>query len=564
MSWLAQPADPAAELAMRKLLILKGPRLETEGLVSLLQSEFDIQMVDGLDEALAAMRDAGADAVLAETADFLALERGIVTQQAAVVLDQIGDGVCLTAPDGQMVWANRRLRDLSGHMLDELAGLCAQASREFSAASQGGAERGKHYSLTSADGLCNDVVCSPVRDERGALRYISAVVINTTQQRQQQLKINAIDQAGRELVRLDDEAISQKNAQQRLDLLEDRIIRFSRGVLNYHHWALFVLSPKTNQLGIIIAEGLDETASAYRIFASTEGNGITGYVAATGRSYICPDTSADPRYLLSLTGSGSSLTVPLRMHDRVIGVLHVESDETNAFNDDDRQFAEMFANYVAMALNLLNLLVSERYTVHRQVSETMSAQLSGPINDVISEMGELMEDYLGNDELHERLGGIVEQATRVQTSLRQWADGAGGGILPSDSDGQRVDPLLANKRILVAEDDETIRRTLHDVLIVCGCEVAVASDGAEAKQRVSRDRFDLVISDVEMPGATGYDVFAATKAAHPSTPVILVTAFGYDPSHSIVKANREGLSAVLMKPFKIDDLLNQVRQALAR
>lgn len=563
MSWLAQPSDPAAALAMRKLLILRGPRLEAEGVVSMLQSEFDVQMVNDLDEALAAMRDSGADAVLAETADFLALERGIVTQQAAVVLDQIGDGVCLTAPDGQMVWANRRLRDLSGDVLDELAGLCGRASRAF-AASQQGAERGKHYSLTSANGSCNDVICSPVRDEQGGLRYISAVVINTTQQHQQQLKINAIDQAGRELVRLDDEVISRKNAQQRLDLLEDRIIRFSRGVLNYHHWALFVLSPRTNQLGIIISEGLDETANAYRIFASTEGNGITGYVAATGRSYICPDTGADPRYLLSLTGSGSSLTVPLRMHDRVIGVLHVESDERNAFDDDDRQFAEMFANYVAIALNLLNLLVSERYTVHRQVSETMSAQLSGPINDVISEMSELMEDYLDNDELHERLGRIVGQATQVQTSLRQWADGSGGGILPSDGDGQRVDPLLANKRILVAEDDETIRRTLHDVLIVCGCEVAVASDGVEAKQRVSRDRFDLVISDVEMPGATGYEVFAATKAAHPSTPVILVTAFGYDPSHSIVKANREGLSAVLMKPFKVDDLLNQVRQALAR
>ncbi|HDZ19822.1 hypothetical protein LCGC14_0321130 [marine sediment metagenome] len=57
---------------------------------------------------------------------------------------------------------------------------------------------------------------------------------------------------------------------------------------------------------------------------------------------------------------------------------------------------------------------------------------------------------------------------------------------------------------------------------------------------------------------------AVTKATHANRPVALVTAFGYDPSHSIVKANREGLSAVLMKPFKIDDLLNQVRQALAR
>ena len=67
---------------------------------------------------------------------------------------------------------------------------------------------------------------------------------------------------------------------------------------------------------------------------------------------------------------------------------------------------------------------------------------------------------------------------------------------------------------------------------------------------------------MKMPVATGYDVFAAAKAASEDTAVILMTAFGYDPNHSIVRANRDGLKAVLFKPFKVRQLLGEVRSAL--
>ncbi|MCH7526398.1 MAG: hypothetical protein IID39_03080 [Planctomycetes bacterium] len=57
-------------------------------------------------------------------------------------------------------------------------------------------------------------------------------------------------------------------------------------------------------------------------------------------------------------------------------------------------------------------------------------------------------------------------------------------------------------------------------------------------------------------------MFAAAKDANAETPVILMTGFGYDPNHSIVRARREGLAAVLFKPFKVDQLLGEVRTAL--
>ena len=74
--------------------------------------------------------------------------------------------------------------------------------------------------------------------------------------------------------------------------------------------------------------------------------------------------------------------------------------------------------------------------------------------------------------------------------------------------------------------------------------------------------FDLIVSDIQMPDRNGYEVFAAARKHCPGVPVILMTGFGYDPHHSIVRASQEGLQGVLFKPFEIELLLNQVRDAL--
>ena len=96
---------------------------------------------------------------------------------------------------------------------------------------------------------------------------------------------------------------------------------------------------------------------------------------------------------------------------------------------------------------------------------------------------------------------------------------------------------------------------------------ASASDGTSAinairSRAASGKPFDLVISDVRMPDANGYEVFRATKDANPATPMMLMTAFGYDPHHSIVRSSQEGLHCFLFKPFQVSQLLEESRKAL--
>src|SRR6185503_19317410 len=107
---------------------------------------------------------------------------------------------------------------------------------------------------------------------------------------------------------------------------------------------------------------------------------------STGKSYICPDISKDPRYVTGLSNAKSSLTVPLMLHDKIIGIFNIESQQPAAFTEDDRQFAEIFGRYVAVALNILNLLVVERHGAMGQVASDVNSEIAGPLNDIATEI----------------------------------------------------------------------------------------------------------------------------------------------------------------------------------
>jgi two-component system, sensor histidine kinase SagS len=351
------------------------------------------------------------------------------------------------------------------------------------------------------------------------------------------------------------------NVGQRLKLLEEKIISFTRDLMHFDHFAIRLLDRKSNKLEVVISQGLPSDALNIELFAAPEGNGISGFVAATGRSYICPDVERDPRYVTGLDHAKSSLTVPLRLHDRVIGIFNVESTQRAAFNEDDRQFAEIFGRYVAIALNILDLLVVERTGTMHKVADDVTAEVAGPLNDIVSDATALIDDYIGHDDLRLRLQQIVDNVGSIRKSLKQASEGP-NTVLGAAEVKEVEDPVLSAARILVADDDANIRTTIADVLRKYHAKVTPVGSGAEAIQQIEENEFDLVVSDIKMPDKTGYDVFAAARKKSQSLPVILMTGFGYDPNHCIVRASQEGLAAVLFKPFKVDQFLSEVRKAL--
>ena len=73
----------------------------------------------------------------------------------------------------------------------------------------------------------------------------------------------------------------------------------------------------------------------------------------------------------------------------------------------------------------------------------------------------------------------------------------------------------------------------------------------------------MIISDIRLPDMTGYELYLKLQFILGAVPLVLMTGFGYDPGHSIVKARQAGIELVLFKPFRIDQLLDTVERALA-
>lgn len=552
-----------------KVLVLMG-RPAHDAAVNVLRDRYDVVETSTIDDAISALRREEFVGVFSDSEDFLPLERALVSQQATLVLNTIGEGVCIVDGEGRCNWMNRKMTAWPARVHEIIRRTCKDAFDYFSRFSPSelaspGNLRSKRYNLTVEDSQFLEMIASPVLKPNGTVVQIVAVVWDATSSRRLQQKIDAIDRAGREMMHLDAEEIRKLDVVERLRVLEDKIIGYTKELMHFDHFAIRLIDAKTNKLEIVMSAGLPPEALSIELFASAEGNGISGFVAATGRSYICPDVERDPRYVQGLESALSSLTVPLRLHDKVIGIFNVESRHRGAFNEDDRQFAEIFGRYIAMALNTLDLMVKERVETSHKIADEVAAEVSGPLNDIAIDVTSIMEDFIGNDDLRAKLQTVLDNVGYVRHSLRQAAAGPNTTILGAKELSEKPaihDPLISGARVLVVDDEPNIRETIADVLRKYRAIVTVAFSGQQAIDRIGDEQYDLVLSDISMPDRSGYDVFlAATKSEkHPG--VILMTGFGYDPSHCIVRASQEGLQAVLYKPFRVERLLEEVRKAL--
>jgi DNA-binding NtrC family response regulator len=115
-------------------------------------------------------------------------------------------------------------------------------------------------------------------------------------------------------------------------------------------------------------------------------------------------------------------------------------------------------------------------------------------------------------------------------------------------------------RILIADDHETLRRTLAQSLAENGHEVDEAPNGNAAIEKLHEGAYDVVVSDLRMGGSTGIDVLKTAKALHPACSVVLMTAFG--SVNTAVEAMKAGAFDYVQKPFEIEEMEVKVQKAL--
>jgi len=117
---------------------------------------------------------------------------------------------------------------------------------------------------------------------------------------------------------------------------------------------------------------------------------------------------------------------------------------------------------------------------------------------------------------------------------------------------------MKQKRILVVDDEPSMRMAISECLESCGYATDTAFDGAEALEKFASDLWDLVITDVRMPGISGLDVLKEVRRRAPGIPVILITAYG--TVNTAVEAMKSGATDFIMKPFSLEDLETAVKR----
>jgi len=115
-------------------------------------------------------------------------------------------------------------------------------------------------------------------------------------------------------------------------------------------------------------------------------------------------------------------------------------------------------------------------------------------------------------------------------------------------------------RILVVDDEDSIREFLEIMLKKENYEVTTAEDGLKAKEILAKKSFDMVISDMQMPNMTGIELLKHVKESYPDIVFMIITAFG--TTESAVDAMKMGAYDYVTKPFKIDEVRLNIANAL--
>lgn len=555
-----------AESARPRVLILGAVEEALEPVMGELRPHCELVVAEDVPEALRRLRDEKFRGVCVLSKDMA--PAGFLLEVGGV-LARLPDGVALLDIEGRIAWCNQRFRELAN-------GDGSLTGVEFFAAFRNPEIIGPDFApLHTALALGESVIttfkpgektfleldASPISQNGAELPdYLLAVVRDRSKEMLQRQKLNAIYQAGLELGDLQPHEISDLSEEDRIELLKEKILHFTKDLLEFETVEIRLLKKETGELKALMSVGMRPEAERRILFAVAEHNGVTGFVAATGRSYLCEDTTRDRLYLPGAYGAKSSLTVPLVLHEEILGTFNVESPRTGAFSQDDLQFLELFCREVAVALNTLDLLAAEKASTAAESAQQLLADVACPTDNILNDAAWILAQGSTTPETAERIRGMVERIRGVCRSIHTSGEGDGdASAVPEDKR-----PALDGIRVLIVDAEDSNRQGGHEFLGPHGTIVETARSGQEALLMTQAFRYDVIIADIRLPDMTGSQMFARMREVGIPTPIILMAGFGYDASHSLVRGRQMGMKFAIFKPFRREQLLSSVEQSVER
>jgi CheY-like chemotaxis protein len=489
------------------------------------------------------------------------------------ILDALADGVLLLDANCKIVWANRRMHQWSK--------LSSPEGVDFFTALGNPELLGPDYSplatalATGQPSVCRlrteenryfQVHAAPMPESALPCSYLIVTLREITDEVLQQQKWNALYQAGMELAELNPDLVTQMSIEERVELLKANILHYTKDVLHYDVVEIRLLDPKTRELRPLLAEGMDPEAAQRVLYAQPQGNGVTGFVAATGKSYLCDNTAEDPLYLPGVKGARSSMTVPLIFGDKVIGTFNVESPQPHAFTESDLQFMEIFTRQIAGALNTLELLAVEKASS----LEAVHGAIALPMDEILTDAVYLREHCTDQcPEVVECIRRILRNARDIKQLIYQ----VGQQMAPTEAHPlplpTQEHPLLKGRKVLVVDADKDARSHAHRLLDRLGCIVDTAINGESAlclvRTMLPDGGYDVILADNRLPDMNGFQFMMQLRnlVGEPVPLILMIPILTYDKDHSFIHARQAGLKAAVFKPVDLEKLVPAIEKILA-
>jgi CheY-like chemotaxis protein len=544
-----------------RVLILEGAEPIPDHYLNGQGEPWEIVRVRSVHDALSRLQNERFDGLYAATQDPKVWQRTWSLLQTDAILEVLDQGVAALKVDLRILWANAAFErwcggEVKGHVFYEALGSPAILGPDYAPLHTALEGKSVTTRLQLRDNLFLELHVLPVKDQAGKVTELIALCRDVTRETSKQQKLNALHQAGRELAALTTKELAEMDVQERVDLLKHNIRKLTHELLHYDVIEVRLLDPETKKLEPLLAEGMTPEAASRELYARKEGNGVTGFVAATGTSYVCHDTTNDPLYIEGAKGARSSLTVALTWGDKVIGTFNVESPQAGGFVEEDVQFAEIFCRELASALHTLELLLEEKRAATTRSIEAVNREVAMPVDEILAQATSILDRWIGHEpEMADKLKKVIASARLIKQSIQKVGEDMSPGVRRLPFSGPEAPAKLRGMRVLVVDNDERVRRSAHGILGRIGCIVETAKDGQEALTLAKLSSYDAMLADIRLPDMNGYDVYRALRDAQPGARVILMTGYGYDPMHSLVKARQDGLRHVLYKPFRVEQLL---------
>jgi PAS domain S-box-containing protein len=346
-------------------------------------------------------------------------------------VDQSASTIVITDMQGKIEYVNPKFTEITGYTFEEAIGQnprmlktghtpAEEYKHLWKTITAGEEWRGELFNRKkNGDLFWEQVTISPIQSEQGEITHFIAVKEDISQRKQSEAEIQ------RHLVEL--QAVYE-NGLAVGQLLEprqigERLIETFARHLSWHHVTIRLLRPQTDELELIAFNlpDLDSVDKAevecdFSKLIHKAGQGLSGHVVQTGTPIRTGQVHAHPQYISTQAGIESGLYMPLKIGDRITGVISVESEKPDAFSEQDERLLATLATQAAVAFENARLYqaaqqeIAERQRAQEalRVSETHYRELADSITEIMFELDQDLR-YTYWNRASEMFSGIPAQ-----------------------------------------------------------------------------------------------------------------------------------------------------------